>query len=97
VTVLCIIPGPTQLVKTEPDDRPTRWCFTCRKHVPHTWHLYSDPEPSRYWYLADEEGLDGYAAAAIQPIVMPSYYDPVWSLRCPQDHADTYFPGCEPL
>lgn len=92
MVVLCIIPGPSQLLRTEEDDRPTRWCFTCRKHQPHRWELWGDPAPSEsYWAgYADWPELDGYAAATI---VWPSYYDPSWRLRCPRNHSDTDFPG----
>jgi hypothetical protein len=92
VTVLCVIPGASHLYATEIDDRPTRWCFIDRKHLPHTWHLYGDSPPLPYltW-----DGLDGYAEQAVMDSC--SYYDPQWSLRCPNGHAATYFPGCEPL
>lgn len=95
--LLCIIPGPSHLYATDPDERETRWCFTCRKHVAHTWELWGDPPPSRFWHFADWDELDGYATTAIEPLVMPSYYDPEWRLRCPAGHSDTYFPGCGPL
>lgn len=65
--LLCIIPGPDKVLKVEPDDRPTRWCFGCRAHLPHKWVLMGDSKPS--------------------------YYDPVWILRCPQCNKDrTSFP-----
>lgn len=95
MNLLYIIPGPSEVLRTEPDDRDTRWCFTCRKHLPHTWVLRGDPPPSRYWHFADWDELDGYAVAAIQPLVMPSYYDPIWSLRCPDGHSDVDFPRGE--
>ena len=41
VTVLCIIPGPSHIYKTEPDDKP-RWCFKCRKRAIHEWQLIGD-------------------------------------------------------
>lgn len=37
-----------RVVATAPDDREDRWCFTCRKHVPHTWELWEEPFPSYY-------------------------------------------------
>lgn len=37
-----------RVVSTAPDDRETRWCFTCRKHVQHTWELWEEPFPSYY-------------------------------------------------
>jgi hypothetical protein len=89
--LLCVIPGPSVVYRTEPDERATRWCFTCRKHLPHTWVLLGDPLP-RNVEFADWEGLDGWAEASI---VMPSYYDPTWSLRCPVGHSDIHFPGSE--
>lgn len=33
---------------TIPDNRPTRWCFGCRKHLPHVWEFGFYDEPS-YW------------------------------------------------
>lgn len=41
--ILCILPGPSHVYMTEPDDQETRWCFGCRKHLPHTWQLIGDP------------------------------------------------------
>jgi hypothetical protein len=41
--ILCIIPGPSHVYRTEPDDRETRWCFRCRKRLPHVWKLIGDP------------------------------------------------------
>ena len=51
MTLIHINPGPSWVVATVVDDRPTRWCFCCRKHLPHTWTLYTDPperQPSYY-------------------------------------------------
>lgn len=93
MSLLCIIPGPNHLYAEDPDERPTRWCFTCRQHLPHVWQLWGDPPPRNYQF-ADWPELDGWAEASI---VMPSYYDPEWSLWCPHGHSDTYFPGCGPL
>jgi hypothetical protein len=44
--ILCIIPGPSKVL----DERPagTKYCFGCRKHLPHTWQLLGDEEPG--WY-----------------------------------------------
>lgn len=45
------IPGPSYTLATAEDDRPTRWCFSCRKHLRHTWALMDDPperQPSPY-------------------------------------------------
>lgn len=42
---LCL--GPSIVGGTAPDDRPTRWCFQCRKHLPHSWELMRDKSP---WY-----------------------------------------------
>ena len=66
-----LCPGPSAVIKTE--DAGERWCFQCRKRLPHTWELLDDP-PER----------------------QPSYYEPVWSCKCPrcgQDH--TRFPGTD--
>lgn len=46
-----VCPGPSWVVSTADDDRETRWCFGCRKHLPHTWTLLDDPperQPSYY-------------------------------------------------
>lgn len=49
MTILCIIPGPSAVIATE--DAGDRWCFHCRKRLPHTWILLADPperQPSYY-------------------------------------------------
>lgn len=46
-----ICPGPSWERATAADSRPTRWCFKCRRHLPHTWALMDDPperQPSYY-------------------------------------------------
>jgi hypothetical protein len=51
VTFVGFTPGPSWERSTAPDDRPTRWCFQCRQHLPHTWALMDDPperQPSYY-------------------------------------------------
>lgn len=64
-----ICPGPSVVIRTEPAGE--RWCFRCRKRLPHTWVLLDDP-PER----------------------QPSWYEPVWSCRCPGCGGDhTAFPG----
>jgi hypothetical protein len=90
--VLCIIPGPSRTIAFDFDDRWSRWCFTCRAHRNHIWTLTDDPLP-RNVEFADWEGLDGYAEASI---VMPSYYDPTWTIHCPQGHSAIHFPGRDP-
>jgi hypothetical protein len=96
VTLLCVIPGPTEVLRTEPDERPTRWCFTCRKHQPHTAVLLGDPLPPQWVQDALlDDGLDGYTVSELVWWFSP--YDPSWSLRCPLGHSDHYFPGCGPL
>lgn len=40
--------GPNRTLATCPDDRPWRWCFSCREHLPHSWALIGDVEPSYY-------------------------------------------------
>lgn len=53
--ILCIIPGPTVVLKTELAG--PKWCFRCRKRLPHQWVLLDDPperQPSYYdpqWVL----------------------------------------------
>ena len=44
--VLCIIPGPTKVLAEEPAG--DRWCFGCRKRLPHIDACLADPEPSYY-------------------------------------------------
>lgn len=83
--LLCIIPGPTELLRRVPDGgrviinrtillepwSTLRWCFGCRQHLPHDWFLLGDKEPS--------------------------YYDPVWVRKCSGCGEDrTHFPGREP-
>ena len=44
-----LCPGPSIVIKTE--DAGERWCFQCRKRLPHTWVLLDDPperQPSYY-------------------------------------------------
>jgi hypothetical protein len=51
VTIVGFIPGPSFALATAADDRSTRWCFQCRKHLPHTWALLDDPpERQPSWY-----------------------------------------------
>lgn len=44
--LLCIIPGPTKVVARQ--DAGERWCFGCRKRLPHEDVLLDDEEPSYY-------------------------------------------------
>jgi hypothetical protein len=44
--VLCVIPGPTKVVRERPVG--DKWCFGCRKRLPHTWQLLDYEEPSYY-------------------------------------------------
>lgn len=51
MTLIHISPGHSCCVASAPDDRETRWCFKCRKHLPHAWALMDDPperQPSYY-------------------------------------------------
>ena len=51
VSRIHICPGPPHEVWRKPDDRDTRWCFGCRKHLRHERVLYTDPperQPSPY-------------------------------------------------
>ncbi len=50
MTLLCVIPGPSHVYATGPDDRPNRWCFLCRKRVPHYWELVGDPPGVETYY-----------------------------------------------
>jgi hypothetical protein len=51
VTILHIKYGPSFVLGLSDDDRPTRWCFQCRKHLPHTWALMTDaPELHPTYY-----------------------------------------------
>lgn len=46
-----ICPGPSVVIARREDDRPTRWCFRCRKHLVHIRELLDDPperQPSYY-------------------------------------------------
>ena len=42
MTLLCIVPGPSLVLREEADDKP-RWCFKCRQRHLHTWFLLGDP------------------------------------------------------
>ena len=45
--VVCL--GPSVVIKTE--DAGEKWCFGCRKRLPHTWELLDDPpERQPSWY-----------------------------------------------
>jgi hypothetical protein len=45
--LLCIIPGPSVVLKTK--DAGIHWCFGCRAHLPHTDVLLDDAvQPSYY-------------------------------------------------
>jgi hypothetical protein len=44
--LVCIIPGPTEELARQ--DAGVRWCFGCRKHLPHVDILRGDAEPSYY-------------------------------------------------
>lgn len=44
--LLCIIPGPTKVLKQEAAGE--RWCFGCRKRLAHTWVLLGDEGISYY-------------------------------------------------
>jgi hypothetical protein len=51
MTLVGFIPGPSCTLATSSDDRPARFCFHCRKHLPHSWALMDDPperQPSYY-------------------------------------------------
>jgi len=36
----------TELLRTEPAG--DKWCFGCRKRLPHTWQMWGSREPSYY-------------------------------------------------
>lgn len=44
--LLCIIPGPSKELRREPAG--DRWCFACRKRLPHDDVLLGDEGPSYY-------------------------------------------------
>lgn len=44
--VLCFIPGPTKVLRQE--SAGERWCFGCRKRLPHIDTCLADEEPSYY-------------------------------------------------
>lgn len=46
MVILCVLPGPTKLIKSEPP--VPRWCFGCRERLLHEWQLWGDAEPSYY-------------------------------------------------
>lgn len=46
MTLLCILPGPSKVLAER--DAGIRWCFGCRKHLPHTDVCLGDEEPSYY-------------------------------------------------
>ena len=50
MTILCIIPGPSHEYSREPDTRETRWCFACRKHLPHELVVIGDPPEVMSYY-----------------------------------------------
>jgi len=45
--------GPMREIANARDDRPTRWCFGCRRHLPHTWVMHDYDEPSYYEATVD--------------------------------------------
>lgn len=47
MSLLCVIPGPSKVLRSEPEDRE-RWCFKCRHRHVHTLELLTDEEPSYY-------------------------------------------------
>jgi hypothetical protein len=44
--VTCIVCGPTKVLLGGSDG--DRWCFSCRKRLPHTWEVLGYEEPSYY-------------------------------------------------
>jgi hypothetical protein len=44
--LVCVIPGPTKELARQPAG--VRWCFGCRKHLPHDDVIVGDEGPS--WY-----------------------------------------------
>lgn len=67
-TLLCILPGRSEVIATE--DAGEKGCFGCRRRLPHTWFLLGDP--------------------------FPSYYEPVWVIKCSRCGQDrTTFPTGE--
>lgn len=75
--IACIIPGPKKVIATKDDQ--VRWCFSCRKHLPHMWVCL--------WDHTIEE-------AKALPIEKLTYYDPIWIRKCSGCGKDrTDFPG----
>ena len=48
--ILCIIPGPRHEYSRKADSRSTRWCFKCRKHLPHEIVVHGDPPEVMSYY-----------------------------------------------
>ena len=46
--LLCIIPGPSHEYRRESDG--VRWCFGCRKHLPHDLVVLGDPPGELSYY-----------------------------------------------
>jgi hypothetical protein len=50
MSLVCILPGPSETVRTE--TTPPKWCFYCRTRVPFvdTLNTYSKDSPNWGWY-----------------------------------------------
>lgn len=47
MTLLCVIPGPTKVLR---EDEPVeRWCFRCRKRTPFVDRVIGDEDPLSYY------------------------------------------------
>lgn len=46
--ILCVIPGPRCEYLREPAG--DRWCFGCRRRLPHDWILLGDPPEELSYY-----------------------------------------------
>lgn len=47
MTIIHILPGPD--VRTPTGKFKDKWCFGCRKRLPHEWVVYSESSPMSYY------------------------------------------------
>lgn len=48
VGAACVTVCRTPMVELRREPDRVRWCFKCRRHLPHDFVLLGDPEPSYY-------------------------------------------------
>ena len=81
--LLCLIAGPSTEMRRE--SAGDKWCFGCRKRLPHDRVLRGDPPP-------DDPNDDG--AWAAWENTTGAWYEPIWMLECSGCKSDrTDFPG----